>query len=108
MASNFAPRSLSPAHRWRWLSSEPHRLMFCFGAVQAVVAMLWWLADVSARYLELHAPPVWSLPPMWAHAWLLLYGLFPFFMLGFLMTAGPDWLGAGKMPRSAFVPAGVR
>ena len=44
---------------------------------------------------------------MWAHAWLLLYGFFPFFMLGFLMTAGPNWLGAGKMPRSAFVPAGL-
>jgi uncharacterized protein involved in response to NO len=81
--------------------------MFCVGAVQAVVAMLWWLADVSARYLALYPPHGWALPPMWAHAWLLLYGFFPFFMFGFLMTAGPNWLGAGKMPRSAFVPAGA-
>jgi uncharacterized protein involved in response to NO len=108
MASNFAPKPISAGpQRWRWLSSEPHRLMFCFGAVQALAAMLWWLGDVSGRYLALHSPTSWSLPPMWAHAWLLLYGLFPFFMLGFLMTAGPNWLGAGKMPRSAFLPAGL-
>jgi uncharacterized protein involved in response to NO len=44
---------------------------------------------------------------MWAHAWLLLYGLFPFFMFGFLMTAGPSWLGAPKTPRGAFVPAAL-
>jgi uncharacterized protein involved in response to NO len=81
--------------------------MFFFGALQAVAAMLWWLADVSARYLSVFATPAWTLPPMWAHAWLLLYGFFPFFMLGFLMTAGPNWLGAGKMARAAFVPAGV-
>jgi uncharacterized protein involved in response to NO len=104
MASHFAPGQRAP---WRWLSSEAHRLMFCFGAVQALAAMLWWLADVSSRYLGLYPPHGWALPPMWAHAWLLLYGLFPFFMLGFLMTAGPNWLGAGKMPRSAFLPAGL-
>jgi uncharacterized protein involved in response to NO len=81
--------------------------MFCLGALQALAAMLWWLADVSGRYLGLYPALGWALPPMWAHAWLLLYGFFPFFMLGFLMTAGPNWLGAGKMPRSAFLPAGL-
>lgn len=108
MSSNFAPRALgADAPWWRWLSSEPHRLTFCFGTLQALAAMLWWLADVSARYLALYPPHGWSLPPMWAHAWLLLYGLFPFFMLGFLMTAGPNWLGAGRMPRAAFAPSAL-
>ena len=81
--------------------------MFFFGALQSVAAMAWWLPDVGARYLGLYPMLVWTVPPMWAHAWLLLYGLFPFFMFGFLMTAGPNWLGADTMPRGACVPAGL-
>jgi uncharacterized protein involved in response to NO len=92
---------------WRLLSSEAHRLMFFFGALQAVAAVLWWSIDLGARYVGWYAPPVWSVPPMWAHAWLLLYGIFPFFMFGFLMTAGPNWLGAPKTTRMAYVPAAL-
>src|SRR5688572_14382808 len=107
MAPGFAPAGVAPPpRRWALLSSEAHRFMFFFGALQAVAAMAWWLPDVAGRYLGLHSL-AWTVPPMWAHAWLLLYGVFPFFMLGFLMTAGPNWLGAGKTPRGAFVPAGL-
>jgi uncharacterized protein involved in response to NO len=88
------------------LFTEAHRTMFFFGALQALLGMAWWVLDLGAR-LGLYAPIVWMLPPMWAHAWLLLYALFPFFMFGFLMTAGPNWLGAPKMPRIAFVPAAL-
>jgi uncharacterized protein involved in response to NO len=91
--------------RWRVVSSEAHRLMFFFGALQIVAAMAWWLVPLAGSYAGWHAPVKWTIPPSWAHAWLLLYGTFPFFILGFLMTAGPSWLGAGKMARSAFVPA---
>ena len=92
---------------WRRLSSQPHRLMFFFGALQSVAAMAWWLLDITTRSANWHAPYAWTVPPMWAHAWLLLYGLFPFFMFGFLMTAGPNWLGAPNTPRIAFVPAAL-
>lgn len=81
--------------------------MFFFGALQAFAAMAWWLLDLTARYAAWHAPYAWTVPPMWAHAWLLLYGFFPFFMFGFLMTAGPSWLGAPAPTRSAFVPAAL-
>ena len=66
-----------------------------------------WSAHVVSRYFAFGSPYAWSVPPMWAHAWLLLYGLFPFFMFGFLMTAGPNWLGAPKPSRAGFVPAAV-
>jgi len=89
------------------LSSEPHRLMFFFGALQGVVAFGWWAADIVARYGASDVLYAWTVPAMWAHAWLLLYGLFPFFMFGFLMTAGPNWLGAPRPPRAAFIPAAV-
>lgn len=105
----FAPSSNEGAvgRAWRFVSSEAHRMMFFCGALQAVAAMAWWLADLSGRYAGWHAPYAWTVPPMWAHAWLLLYALFPFFMFGFLMTAGPNWLGAPKTPRIAFVPAAL-
>jgi len=104
MVSPAAP----PQSSWvKLVCSEPHRLMFFFGAVQGVVALGWWGAEVVARYgfgVALHA---WSIPPMWAHAWLLLYGFFPFFMFGFLMTAGPNWLGAPKPTSPGYVPAAI-
>ena len=89
------------------LSSEPHRLMFFFGALQGAMAFGWWAADIVARYGASDVLYAWTVPAMWAHGWLLLYGFFPFFMFGFLMTAGPNWLGAPKPPRAAFVPAAV-
>jgi uncharacterized protein involved in response to NO len=95
----FALQGGGPS-RWRLLSSEAHRTMFFFGALQAVAAVAWWSVDLGARYLGWYPAIAWTVPPMWAHAWLLLYGLFPFFMFGFLMTAGPNWLGAPKMPAS--------
>jgi uncharacterized protein involved in response to NO len=106
--SSFAPRPAS-LNRWSWrlFSSEAHRMMFFFGALQAVVAVSWWAIDLGSRYLALYPPVAWMVPSMWAHAWLLLYGLFPFFMFGFLMTAGPNWLGAPKTPAIAYVPAAL-
>ncbi|MGZ8266253.1 MAG: NnrS family protein [Burkholderiales bacterium] len=107
--SSFAPNTAEgPLSRaWRLLSAEPHRIMFFCGILQLVGAVAWWFADLTGRYVAWHEPLAWTLPPSWAHAWLLLYGVFPFFIFGFLMTAGPSWLGAPKMPRTAFVPAAV-
>jgi uncharacterized protein involved in response to NO len=95
----------SGSEPWRLVTSEAHRTMFFCGALQAVVAMSWWMFDLGARYAGWYAAPTWTVPPMWAHAWLIAYGLFPFFIFGFLMTAGPNWLGAPKTPRLAFLPA---
>jgi uncharacterized protein involved in response to NO len=79
--------------------------MFFFGAIQIVAAMAWWLFHLTGTFVMWHAPSNSTIAPAWAHAWLLLYGTFPFFIFGFLMTAGPSWLGAGKTPRAVFVPA---
>jgi len=81
--------------------------MFFCGALQSIVAMAWWMLDLTGRHLHWHEPIAWTLPPSWAHAWLLLYGFFPFFIFGFLMTAGPNWLGAPRMPRATYVPAAL-
>lgn len=95
----------NPPGRWALLSGEAHRMMFFFGALQTVAAMAWWLVYLTGATVSWHAPLPATIAPTWAHAWLLLYGTFPFFIFGFLMTAGPNWLGAGKTQRSAFVPS---
>lgn len=103
-----SPRAARPNSRaGSMLLSEPHRLMFFCGALQAIAAMCWWVFDLSARYMAWRDPIAWSVPPGWAHAWLILFGMFPFFIFGFLMTAGPNWLGAPKLARTAYVPAAL-
>lgn len=92
---------------WRLLLSEPHRVMFFCGAVQGVAAMAWWLADLLGRYFGLYAPLTRSIVPGWGHAWLLLYGYFPFFIFGFLMTAMPNWLAVSKPERSWYAPSAL-
>lgn len=82
-----------------------HRGMFFSGAVQSVLVMLFWAIDLGARRAGLWMAPEWPLPSPWLHGLLLLYGVFPFFIFGFILTAGPRWQGYGETPRNVFVPA---
>jgi uncharacterized protein involved in response to NO len=90
----------------RLLANVPHRFFFLLGAVQAVAVMLWWLVDLGGRYAGLYSPIAWTVPPPWAHAFLLNYTVFPFFVFGFLMTAMPNWTGEA-VPRRAHLYAGL-
>jgi uncharacterized protein involved in response to NO len=90
----------------RLLVNVPHRFFFTLGALQAVVVMLWWLADLAGRYAGLYAPLTWTVPPPWARAFLMNYTVFPFFIFGFLMTAMPNWTGEA-MPHRAHLYAGL-
>ena len=92
-----------PQGGWATLSVAPHRILFFFGALQALAAVAWWLADLLGRYGNWYAPLSWSLPAPFAHAYLLGYGLFPFFIFGFLLTAVPSWIGV--KPRKAWYVA---
>jgi uncharacterized protein involved in response to NO len=46
---------------------------------------------LAARWLGLAVP--WAVPPPVAHGLLMSLGFMPLFMVGFLFTAGPRWLG---------------
>lgn len=70
----------------------PHHALFALGALQAVLVMLWWLADLGGRYGGWYAPFQWATPAPWAHLYLMIYGLFPLYMFGFLMTTYPKWM----------------
>ncbi|PZP64668.1 MAG: NnrS family protein [Azospira oryzae] len=87
------------------LTAAPHRTWFFAGVIQLLAATVWWMLDLGGRYGGWFPPLSWSAPPGWLHAYLMLYGVFPFFIFGFLMTAVPNWLGEGRIPQGCYVPA---
>ncbi|HUW49936.1 MAG TPA: NnrS family protein [Sulfuricella sp.] len=92
---------------WRAFSAAPHRMMFLAGAAQGVVAIVWWLVELLGRYTSVWLPPAWEIPSTWAHGFLMIYGFFPFFIFGFLMTTYPSWMNGAKVPPRRYVPASL-
>lgn len=90
---------------WKTFTAAPHRMMFFGGAFQVIAAIAWWLIDLGGRFGGFYAPITWSIPPIWAHLLLIPYGLFPFFIFGFLMTTYPNWMSGKKIPPKLYVPA---
>ena len=87
------------------LAHVPHRFFFLSGVSVLALAALWWAWTLVARMG--YAPPPAAVPPSSLHAFLMIFGFAPFFMFGFLFTAGPRWLGVDPPPSSAWRPAGV-
>lgn len=91
---------------WAVWTCAPHRVFFLPGAVQLVAAMLFMGWDIGGRSLGLWGAPAWPVPPAWGHAWLMVYGLFPWFIFGFGFTAIPNWTGV-RPKRSEWLAAGL-
>ncbi|WP_137937164.1 NnrS family protein [Chitinivorax sp. B] len=91
-------------YRWQHFFAAPHRVMFYAGASQAVLVMLFWAYDLAARFGGWLPYIDWTLPGRQIHAFLMLFGVFPFFFLGFLLTAGPRWLGVAGPQRQIYLP----
>lgn len=83
------------------LMVAPHRANFFVGGVQIVLVMLLWGVEMLSRLAGggLH----WPWPAAWWHALLTLYGVFPFFIFGFLLTAMPRWQAYGDLSPSRYV-----
>ena len=83
--------------------------MFLSGAVQALLVMAFWSLELGGRSAGLWSAPVWPLltlfPAFLLHALLTSCGVFPFFIFGFILTAGPRWQGAGELSQRDFLPA---
>lgn len=104
--ASLSGHTARPPSRWRVFTAAPHRVMFFGGALQAIAAMLWWLADLIMRY-GMRQPIEWTVASPAAHAYLMIFGLFPFFMFGFLMTTFPRWMAGKAIPARRYVPAFV-
>ncbi len=79
--------------------------MFLAGATQGLLTMLWWAFDLAARHAQLLAVASWPLPAPWIHALLMTFGFFPFFIFGFVMTAGPRWQAAAPVGEMSYLSA---
>ncbi|MER0202578.1 MAG: NnrS family protein [Nitrosomonas sp.] len=85
------------------LAAAPHRSLFLAGALQGVLTVLWWIFDLTGRYGIAGSMTVWSIVPTWAHAFLMIYGFFPFFIFGFLFTTYPNWMNGEKVKPQEYI-----
>ncbi|MFA5083409.1 MAG: NnrS family protein [Hydrogenophilaceae bacterium] len=85
------------------LAASPHRALFLSGAIQTVATMAWWLLILAGRLGGSAILPEPAVAAAAGHVWLMLYGLLPFFVFGFLFTAMPNWLETGPIPRRRYV-----
>ena len=99
--------SSTAMNRLAVLAAAPHRIFFFVGATQGVAAIAWWLADLAGRYGGWYASPAWTVPAPWAHAYLFLYGLFPSFIFGFLLTAMPNWVNVAPRRQRCVLAAAL-
>jgi uncharacterized protein involved in response to NO len=83
------------------LGAAPHRALFLTGTAQALLGLLWWLFSLESRLAGGLVATL--IPEAAAHGWLMLYGLFPFFIFGFLFTALPNWVEHGKINRRSYL-----
>ena len=86
------------------LFRAPHRAMFFVGALQLVLTILLWLLELlawqrGASFLS------FDLPPVYMHAIFMYFGVFPFFMFGFLLTVFPRWLNVSTQQTYMYVLA---
>lgn len=90
---------------WRIFTSAPHRVFFFLGALQSLLSVSWWLLDLAGRHAGWYAPIAWTMSPLDAHAFLMIYGFFPCFIFGFLMTTFPRWMNGEEVARKAYLAA---
>ncbi len=91
--------------QWTTFSSAPHRMFFFGGIAQSLLTIIWWLIDLGGRFSGLYLPISWSISSTDAHAFMMIYGFFPFFIFGFLMTTYPRWMNGEEVERRLYVPA---
>jgi uncharacterized protein involved in response to NO len=90
------------------LAGVPHRFFFLAGVTEIAVASLWWLWALAARITHVVPPPAAPMPDTAVHALVMIYGFAPFFMFGFMFTAGPKWLHVPPPPPRAWhVPGAI-
>jgi len=78
-------------------------MMFLGGALQLIIALLLWTIELTGRYTDLWQEPLLALPSTSIHIYLMLFGIFPFFTFGFLMTTYPKWLSGPIVPGGSYI-----
>lgn len=91
--------------QWKTFSAAPHRMMFFGGMLQFILTISWWLIELLGRYTTGWIVIQSVVPSTWVHPFLMFYGIFPFFIFGFLMTTYPRWMSGPLVPYRHYVSA---
>ncbi|MFD0849640.1 NnrS family protein [Sphingosinicella sp.] len=92
---------------FRLLGAAPHRLPFLTGVFNLLMLPLWWLARLTdAHWFPLGLPQGDALHAT-LHGPVTVYALFMPFILGFLATVFPRWMGLDDLPSRRFLPAAI-
>ena len=91
----------------RALTAEPYRILLAFGTLQLLAVLGVWSLELIGRRHGLWLPMAPGVTPGNVHGLLMLYGVFPFFIFGFLMTTYPRWLDAPALRRIQYLPAAL-
>jgi uncharacterized protein involved in response to NO len=98
------PRASTPV----MLTAAPHRALFFAGLLSMLAASVWWGLHLAARYF---GAPLFALvlqpAPIWAHAYLMLFAVYPTIVFGFLFTVFPRWMNGPPVTRPEFVATAV-
>ncbi|MBK7904715.1 MAG: NnrS family protein [Proteobacteria bacterium] len=86
------------------LLAAPHRTLFFTGLASLLAASAWWGLHLVARST---GAPVFALSlqpaPIWAHAYLMLFAVFPTMFFGFLFTVFPRWMNGPLVTRTEYL-----
>lgn len=86
------------------LLAAPHRTLFFAGLASLLAASAWWGLHLVARST---GAPVFALSlqpaPIWAHAYLMLFAVFPTMFFGFLFTVFPRWMNGPLVTRTEYL-----
>ncbi len=84
------------------LFDAPHTAYFLGGLVQVLFALILWALWLMGAFAGAYSLPAIPVSPLALHGFLMLYGVFPFFVFGFLATTFPRWMQATPVARRAY------
>ncbi len=84
------------------LFDAPHIAYFLGGLAQILVALILWALWLLGVFAGAYALPALPVSPVALHGFLMIYGVFPFFVFGFLATTFPRWMQTTPPPRRAY------
>lgn len=105
MTDSINMKITGPALKPLVFFAVPHRVMFLAGTLQMVLTIFFWNIELVGRYTGLWTPLNMVMPGIWVHSYLMIYGLYSFFMFGFLMTTYPRWLNTDFVPPVFYISA---
>ncbi|WP_298137465.1 NnrS family protein [Acidiferrobacter sp.] len=84
------------------LFDAPHIPYFLGGLAQVLTALIAWAVWLLGAFAGAYDLPDLAVSPVALHGFLMIYGVFAFFVFGFLATTFPRWMQSAPLPRRGY------